>query len=214
MSEVNTYAVTPSGLTATVRTASAVWGDGMGLTPGTAVFVSVLICVQSLFCRFRVRSIYLSARLVFLSACHYYMFDHVFCLSDIPMRSRFLHGDIWQREFEDSPHALLCCSMSSGWLGHGFSLRLFFSSRFVFMKWGRGSKSRLHLGKNYKTLKGPFLSASPLTRSRRHTFWKRQITIFTKMVALEMHFPWPVAFNIYWGAVFPMTQQECLQLIA
>lgn len=41
MSEVNISVVTPSGLTATVGKVSAVWEDGMGLTPGATVFVCV-----------------------------------------------------------------------------------------------------------------------------------------------------------------------------
>ena len=162
MAEVNAHAVTPSGLTASVRTASAVSYDGMGLT--SAMFVSVLMSFAKITAD--LKSISLSAH---LPSCFClratYMCECVFlrpCERDtFLMGSGFLHGDIWWREFEDSPHALLCCSVSSGWLGHGFSLRLFFSSRFVFMKWGWGSKSRLHLVKNYGTLNGPFLSTSP-----------------------------------------------------
>lgn len=163
-----------------------------------------------------------STKHLFVYSPHLVFFFFSFCLClpvrvwdrHIPIGSGFLRGDIWWREFEDSPHALLCCSVSSGWLGHGFSLRLFFSSRFVFMKWGRGSKSRLHLGKNYKTLKGPFLSTSPLTLCEM----KQKTNVLDeanynfpeddrmKNYILEIHFPWPVAFNIYWRTIFPITQ--------
>lgn len=47
---------------------------------------------------------------------------------------RHLYGtwvSAW-RHLVEGPHMLLCCSVSSGSLSHSFSLRLFFSSRFVF----------------------------------------------------------------------------------
>lgn len=175
MSKVNTYVVTPSGLTATLRTASAVWDDGMGLTPGAAV------CVHA--CAKLIRRIYLSGTLCFcLHAC---VCVCVWEDRHISMGSGFLCGHIWWREFEDGPHALLCCSVSSGWLGHDFSLRLFFSSCFVFREVRSGfykqtppgGKTTGHFREITLALQPPRRHLS--SKAERQASWKKRIMNFT-----------------------------------